>query len=80
MLQPLRGARTHGGHLGNRRLHKTPAKDSNPAAHLHGNGLVRRMAFHHRLPAFEFLERRSGHHPLALLHRLPPRRSHPLIC
>jgi len=79
LLHPRRGARTDGGHLGNRRLHKAPAEDSNPAAQLRRNGLVRRVALHHWLSALEFLERRSGHHLVALLHRLPHRRSHALI-
>src|SRR5208337_3077785 len=70
LLNPS-GAQFDGGHLGNRRLHKASAENSNPAAQLRRNGLVRRVALHHWLSAFEFLERRSGHLFVALLFRRP---------
>ena len=71
--------RHKGGNLGKRQQQEKCSEDSHRAALLHGIGVVCRMAIHHRLPALEFLERRTRHHPVALLHWRPRQRVHALI-
>jgi len=65
----LFGRNSSGGNLGNRYARRGYAENTNRAAHLHGDSVVRRMALHHRLSPPDFLERGFRVGGLAVLSR-----------